>query len=96
MLPAAGRVNRLAPPDAGRAVEIEEAPGAVPAAVLEDEMRVEQDRLNLREERVVLVDVAPARLHHPDLLVLLEVRQRPHQEVGGRNEIRVEDRDEPA
>ena len=47
VLPAAGVVDRRAPPDAGRAVEIEEAPAAVAAAVLEHEMAVEQDRLDL-------------------------------------------------
>ena len=56
----------------------------------------EQDGLNLREERVVLVDVAPASLDHPDLFVLREVRQGPLEEVGRRNEIRVENGDEPA
>ena len=67
VLPAAGVVDGRPAPDAGRAVEVEEAPAAVAAAVLEDEMAVEQDRLDLREQRVVLVDVPPARLHHPDL-----------------------------
>ena len=66
VLPSAGVGDRFTPPDAGGAIEIEEAPGAVAAAVLEHEVRVEQDRLDLREQRVVLVDVAPARLHHAD------------------------------
>ena len=47
VLPAAGVVDRGAPPDAGRAVEVEEAAGAVAPAVLEHEVRVEQDRLDL-------------------------------------------------
>jgi hypothetical protein len=57
----------LAAPDAGGAVEVEEAAAAVAAAVLEHEVRVEQDGLNLRQQRVVLVDVPPPRLHHADL-----------------------------
>ena len=64
VLPAARIGNRVATPDAGRAVEVEEEPGAVAAAVLEHEVTVEQDRLDLGEQRVVLIDVAPARLHH--------------------------------
>ena len=96
VLPAAGVGDRLAAPDAGRAVEIEEAAGAIAAAVLEHEVRVEQDRLNLREQRVVLVDVAPARLDHADLRVGREVRQRPLQEISARNEVGVENGDELA
>ena len=96
VLPAAGVGDRFAPPDAGRAVEIEEAAGAVAAAVLEHEVRVEQDRLDLGEQRVVLVDVAPARLHHADLRVGREVRQRPRQEILRRNEVGVENGDELA
>ena len=66
VLPAAGVADRLAPPDARRAVEVEEAPAAIAAAMLEHEVRVEKDRLDLGEERVVLVDVPPPRLHHRD------------------------------
>src|ERR1041385_7217921 len=62
VLPAARIGNRRAAPDARRAVEIEEQPGSVPATVLEHEVRVEQDRLDLRQQRVVLVDVPPPRL----------------------------------
>ena len=42
VLPAAGVDDGASAPDAGRAVEVEEQPGAVAAAVLEDEVRVEQ------------------------------------------------------
>src|SRR6185503_14189311 len=69
VLPAA-RIDDGGPaPDARRSVEVEEVPGAVPAAVLEDEVAIEQDRLYPREQRVLLVDVAPARLDHTDLRV---------------------------
>ena len=66
VLPAAGVGDGRAAPDAGGAVEVEEPPGAVAAAVLEHEVTVEQNRLDLRQQRVVVVDVAPARLHHAD------------------------------
>jgi hypothetical protein len=49
VLPAAAIDNRRAPPDAGGAVEVEEVAGAIAAAVLENEVRVEQDRLDLRQ-----------------------------------------------
>jgi hypothetical protein len=95
VLPAARVVDGGAPPDARGAVEVEEAPAAVPAAVLEDEMTVEQNGLNPREQRVVFVDVAPAGLDHRDLLVA-EVRHQPREEIGRRQEVGVEDGDELA
>jgi hypothetical protein len=55
-------------------------------------MAVEQYRLRFRQQRVVLVDVAPPRLDHPDLRIG-EVREQSEQEVPRRDEIRVEDRD---
>jgi hypothetical protein len=93
VLPPAAVADRLAAPDAGGAVEVEEAAAAVAAPVLEDEVRVEQDRLDLGEERVVLVDVAPAGLHQRHLGVG-EIVDRALQEVGLRDEVGVEDRDE--
>ena len=38
--------------------------------------------------------MSPAGLDHRDLGVVVEIRQRAHQEVGRGDEIRVEDRDE--
>jgi len=59
--------------------------------MLEDEVRIEEDRLDLRQQRVILVDVAPARLDHPDLRVRREIRKRLLQEIRWRDEIGVED-----
>ena len=95
VLPAAGIVDRHAAPGPRRAVEVEEAAAAIAPAVLEDEVAVEQDRLNLRQQRVVLVDVAPARLHHADARIG-EMRHQAGQEVRRRDEVRVEDGDELA
>ena len=95
VLPAAGVVDGVAPPDAGGAVEVEEAPGAVAGAVLDDEVAVEEDRLHLGEQRVVAVDVAPAHLHHADPGVG-EVAEGLLQDVGRGDEVGVEDRDELA
>src|SRR5262249_56571979 len=93
VLPAAGVVDRETAPDAGRPVEVEDAPAGVAAAVLEDEMTVEEDRLDLREQRVVLVDVPPACLDHADAGIA-EVGHQLGEEIRGRDEIGVEDRDE--
>src|SRR5688572_22708229 len=69
VLPSARVVDGSAPPDSRGTVEIEEEARAITAPVLEDEVAVEQNRLDLREERVVLVDMTPARLHHRDFRV---------------------------
>ena len=92
VLPAACVGDGLAAPHAGRAVEVEEAPCAIAGAVLEHEVAVEQDRLNFREERVVLIDVPPARLHHADIRIG-EMREQAVQEVWRRQEVGVEDAD---
>ena len=55
-----------ATPHAGGAVEVEEDAGAGAAAVLEDEVAVEEDGFDLGEEAVVAVEVRPAGLHHAD------------------------------
>ena len=95
MLPAARVHDGLAAPDAGGAVEVEEMPRTVAAAVLEDEVRIQQDRLHLGEKRIVLIDVSPARLHHRDLRIGKEWNG-PLQEIRRRDEVGVEDRDELA
>jgi len=92
VLPAAGIDDGGAAPDPGGAVEVEEQAGAVAAAVLQHEVRVEQDRLDLGQQRVIGVDVAPPRLYHRDLGID-EERHRALQEVGARDEVGVEDRD---
>ena len=95
MLPAAAVHDGFTTPDTGGAVEVEEVAGTVPATVLEHEVAVEKDGLDLRQERVVPVDVTPARLDHGDGRID-EERHRASQEVGRRNEVRIEDRDEVA
>jgi len=93
VLPAAGLIDRHATPDAGRPVEVEEPPAAIAAAVLEHEVSVEENRLNLGQQGIVLVDVAPARLHHADVR-LAEMGHEPRQEITRRDEVGVEDADE--
>ncbi len=76
-------------------LKLKNAAAAIPAAVLEDEVRVEQHRLDLGQQRIVFVDVAPARLHQRDLLVG-EVMNGAFEEIRLRDEVGVEDRHEIA
>jgi hypothetical protein len=61
--------------------------------VFEHEMAVEQNGLDFGQQRVVAVDVGPARLHHADLGIG-EVMDALHQKIGRRNKIGVKDGDE--
>ena len=85
-----------APPEAGGAVEVEEAAGAVAPAVLEDEVPVEQHRLHLGQQRVVAVDVAPARLDHARPSGRSNWPTVFSRMSGGRHEVGVEDEHELA
>ena len=95
VLPAAGLFDGADAPHAGGAVEIEEDAGAGAAAVLQHEVAVQQNGLHLGQERVIAVDVGPARLHHADLGIG-EVVDHSHQPVGRGSEVGVEDGDELA
>ena len=63
--------------------------------MLQHEVPVEQNRLDLGEERVVAVEVRPARLHHADRGVG-KVVDDLHQPIRLRREVGVEDGDELA
>src|SRR5271167_645762 len=67
VLPAAGFFDGCTAPDACGAVEIEKSAATRARTMLDDEMAVEKNRFNLRKERVIAVEVGPARLHHADL-----------------------------
>jgi hypothetical protein len=95
VLPSAGLVDGLATPHAGGSVEVEEDTGAGAAAVLEDEVAVEEDGFDLGEEAVVAVEVGPAGLHHADAWLGEMVDDLAHP-VGRGNEVGVKDRDELA
>ena len=83
----------VAAQNARGAVEIEEQAGARARAVLENEVAVEQHGFDFRQEVVIAVQVAPARLHHADLRIG-EIVDGARQEIGRRAEVGVEDRDE--
>src|SRR5260370_33741861 len=67
VLPTAGFFDGLAAPNTCGAVEIEKSAAAGTRTVLDDEVAVEQDGFHLSEERIIAVEVSPARLHHTDL-----------------------------
>ncbi len=93
VLPAARVIDHGLAQNAGRAVEVEEVAGARTRSMLQDEMAVQQHRLDFGEEVVIAVEIAPAGLHHADLGVG-EVVNGAHQKIGGRNKIGIEDGDE--
>src|SRR4051794_11772476 len=88
VLPPSGVVDRHTAPDTSGAIEVEEPSAAVAATVFQDEMSIEENRLDLGEQRVILIDMAPARLHHRDASIA-EVRHQPGQEISRRNEVSV-------
>ena len=61
--------------------------------MLEDEVPLEQNRLQAREQRLVAVSVRPASLHHTHRGVG-EVMHRLMKKVGARGKIGVENRDQ--
>ena len=70
MLPAACLLDGLDAPHAGGAVEVDEAAGSVAGGGFDDEVTVQEDRLDLREQVVVAVKVLPAELDEGDLLYM--------------------------
>ena len=97
MFPATGSINCDAAPDTGSAVKIEEGATTGARAVFNDEMSVEQDRFDLREERVVAIEVCPAGLDHADVLgffTVYKVRDGSAQKIGLGNKVGVKDGNE--
>ena len=95
VLPAARVFDGGATPDAGGAVEVEKRAAAGARAMLDDEMAVEQDRLDLGQQGVVAVQIRPARLRH-GYAGIMEIGNGAAKEIGAGDEIGVEDGDELA
>ena len=93
MLPTARRFDRRAPPDASGSVEIEKPAGEMPAAVLDHEVSIENDRLHLRQKRVLAIDVSPAHLHHADFRIA-EVVHDIVEEIRRRYKVGIKDRNQ--
>jgi hypothetical protein len=95
VLPAAARLDRLATPDAGGAVEVEKAAGAIARGLFDDEVPVEHDRLQTRQQVVTAVDVRPAHLRATDEWIGKEVDQLAEAIAFG-DEVGVKDREQLA
>src|SRR2546423_9518497 len=93
MLPAAAQLERLAPPDAGRAVEVEKISGAIARRLLNHKMAVEHDRLQAGQQIVRAVDVGPTHLRTTHNRIA-EVMNKLAQKIRFRNKVRIEDRDQ--
>lgn len=89
MLPAAGVSDTGFPPNTGRAVESEKAPGTIPCGLLKLEVAVEEHRLDACQNVVSAVQVTPAGLDHADPVVG-EILDRFLQNVRIRDEICIE------
>jgi hypothetical protein len=74
-------------------LKLKKPTGPMARRVLEHEVAVEQERGRARERRCLVVEMAPARLHHAHAGIV-ERRHHAAQEVARRHEVRVEDRDE--
>src|SRR5207249_4933614 len=57
VLPAATQLDRFAPPNAGRSVEVEKISGAIARRLFDHEMAVEHDRLQPGQQIVRTIDV---------------------------------------
>ena len=95
MLPATGFVDGATAPHARRAVEIEVEAAARPPGVFQYEVPIEQDCFHFREERIVAVNVGPARLHHSNFGID-EVMDGAQKKIFRRYEVGIENSDELA
>src|SRR5256885_1807908 len=90
MLPAAAQLDRLAPPDAGRAVEVEKISRPVAGGLLDHKMAVEHDCLQTRQQIVRAVDVGPAHLRAAYNWIG-KVMNQLAQEIGLRHKVGIKD-----
>src|SRR5205085_11062809 len=95
VLPASGVCNGFAAPHARGAVEIKEGAAARTRAMFDDEMAVEKNRFHLSEQRIIAIEIGPARLNHTDFGIL-EIGNAAAEKVRRGNEVGVEDDDELA
>jgi len=91
--PAARILHTGAPPHPGRAVEVEEEPGAEAGFVLDPKVPIEQEGLGARQPAIFLIQIAPGGLHHPHPGIG-ERRKEPSQQIGLGDEIRVQNEEE--
>src|SRR5260221_362622 len=94
MLPPAGGFDRLAAPNTPGSVKIKKRPGSVARGMLEEKVTIQKDRLNAGEQRIVRIEEPPSRRDHSDRGIV-KTREGIFQESGRRQEIGVENREDP-
>ena len=92
MLPAARLLDGALSPYSGSAVEIEETSRPVSRRMFDDQVAVEEDRLNPRQQGIGAIEVAPAHLYHPDAWVG-KVVDALFKDLGRWHEIGIEDQE---
>ena len=60
--------------------------------MFQNEVAIEQERLNFGQEIIVAIEIAPAGLHQTDFGIG-EMVNRPHQEIGRGNEEEIRAKD---
>src|SRR5438045_3049954 len=93
MLPAACVLDGRAPPETRRPIEIKKPSATAAGGLFEQEVPVEEHRLNASQERISSIQMTPPGLDHPDL-VIRKVMDRFPQHVRRRHKVGVEDEDE--
>src|SRR4029077_16787907 len=93
VLPSARVIYRRAPPDTRSAIEIEKCPASRSRALLDGKMAVLHYRLDFRQDRIIPVQISPARLDHRYFRIL-EVREGATQKIRLRHKIGIEVRNE--
>src|SRR5262245_10085626 len=80
VLPSSGFLDHRSSQDARSAVEVEEesTPGA--SDMLQHKVPVQQHRLYFGKQIVMAIEIAPSRLHHPDVRIS-EVMHRALQKI---------------
>src|SRR2546425_6650735 len=91
MLPAAAQLDRLTPPNAGSAVEVEKISCPVACGLLDHKMAVEHDCLQTRQQIVRAVNVRPAHLRTTHNWIS-EVMNQLAQEIRLRHKVGIKDR----
>src|SRR5207247_9827973 len=93
VLPSARAFDCGPPPNACRAVEVEESSGEMTSAVFDDEVAVKNHRLHLREQRIFAIDMTPTRLNHSNLRIA-EIIHNVFEKIRRGNEVRIENRNQ--
>src|ERR1044071_2632050 len=92
MLPPSRLFNARLSPESGRPVKVKKAAAAGTRGLFEDEMAIEEHRLDPRKQRVATIQMAPARLDHPNFRIGEEIDRFPEQ-MRRWNKIGIEDTD---